>query len=83
MNALKAVYDGKVFVPIEPCSISVGCMVSVSFASKRELSKSKKRLAAFRKLTEELHEANKISPIAAEFDEIISKRVNFRERVEL
>jgi len=80
MTAVQAVYDGKVFIPEEPCDISSGSKVTFTIeAVNNSNSEKQNRLTAFRKLTGELNEINKTDPLPREFDDILSHRVNFRD----
>jgi hypothetical protein len=42
-----------------------------------------KKLAAFRALTEEIHQLNLEEPLTPEFDAILSQRVNFTKELDL
>ena len=84
MITVQAVYDGNVFVPETSCAINKGSKVSlVVNPLSTDFSDKQKKLAAFRNLTEEVNNLNKTDPLPAEFDEILSKKVNFRELVDL
>ena len=80
MTTIQAVYDGKVFIPEKPCDITRGSKVkliieTVNYGNPEIQAK----LAAFRQLTNEIKELSKTDPLPQEFDEILSKRVRFRE----
>ena len=80
MAAVQAVYDGHVFIPEKPCSIERGARVALTVKTiSSDFSGKEKKLAAFRKLTQEIKELNKTDPLPPEFDEILSQRVRFRE----
>jgi predicted DNA-binding antitoxin AbrB/MazE fold protein len=80
MTAVKAIYDGKVFIPEEPCGITSGSEVTLNIIPISDgFSESQKKLAAFRQLTREIKELNITDPLPQEFDKILSKRINFRE----
>ena len=80
MNAVRAVYDGKVFIPENPCEITKGSEVTLTIETINTSSSEKqKKLAAFRQLTEEITELNKVDPLPSEFDEILSQRLQFKE----
>jgi len=80
MIAIRAIYDGNVFIPEKPCKINKGSEVTLTIqAISFDSSEKKNKLVAFRKLTEEINELNKTDPLPPEFDVILSKRVQFRE----
>jgi len=80
MTAVRAVYDGKVFIPEKPCEITSGSEVTLTIETVNiSLSEKQKRLAAFRQLTQEVNELARTDPLPPEFDEILSQRVRFRE----
>jgi len=80
MTAVQAVYDGHVFIPEKPCNIERGSKVALTVKTiNSDFSEKEKKLAAFRKLTQEIKELNKTDPLPPEFDEILSQRVKFRE----
>jgi len=80
MTAVRAVYDGRVFIPEKPCKITEGSEVTLTIkAINTGFSEKQKKLAAFRQLTGEIGELNKTDPLPPEYDEILSQRVRFRE----
>jgi len=80
MTAVRAVYDGKVFIPEKPCEITSGSEVTLTIETVNiSLSEKQKRLAAFRQLTQEVNELARTDPLPPEYDEILSQRVRFRE----
>jgi predicted DNA-binding antitoxin AbrB/MazE fold protein len=80
MTAIRAIYDGRVFIPEKPCKITEGTEVTLTIKTINAGSSEKeKKLAAFRQLTREITELNKTDPLPPEFDEILSQRVQFRE----
>jgi predicted DNA-binding antitoxin AbrB/MazE fold protein len=80
MTAIQAIYDGKVFIPENPCGITKGSKVKLIIETlDHNNSETKKKLATFRQLTKEIKELSKTDPLPKEFDEIISRRVRFRE----
>jgi len=80
MTAVQAIYDGQVFIPERPCNIISGSKVTLNIETVIiNISEKHKRLAAFRKLTNEVNELNKTDPLPPEFDKIVSQRLNFRE----
>jgi predicted DNA-binding antitoxin AbrB/MazE fold protein len=80
MTAVRAVYDGKVFIPEKPCEIIKGSEVTISVETiNTGFSEKQKNLVAFRQLTKEINELNKVDPLPPEFDEILSQRLQFRE----
>jgi len=80
MTAVRAVYDGKVFIPKRPCKITEGSEVTITIKTINSgFSEKQKKLAAFKQLTREINELNKTDPLPAEFDDILSQRVQFRE----
>jgi len=84
MTAVRAVYDGNVFIPDEPCNITRGSEVTITIESvNRSVPENLSKLAAFRQLTREVHETNKTDPLPPEFDVILSERVRFRELADL
>ena len=84
MTAVQAVYDGQVFIPEKPCDIVRGSKVTLTIETASSgITEKQKKLAAFRKLTEEIIELNKTAPLPREFDEILSQRLNFRELADL
>jgi predicted DNA-binding antitoxin AbrB/MazE fold protein len=82
MTAVQAIYDGQVFIPEESCDIIRGSKVILTIETAiNGISEKQKKLAAFRKLTDEVNELNKTDPLPPEFDEIVSQRLRFREAI--
>jgi len=80
MTAIQAIYDGQVFIPEKPCDIIRGSKVTLTVDTGiNSIPEINEKLAAFRKLTDEIIESNKTDPLPPEFDEIMSQRLNFRE----
>ena len=80
MTAIRAIYDGRVFIPEKPCKIAEGSEVTLTIKTiNAGTSEKEKKLSAFRQLTSEITELNKTDPLPPEFDEILSQRVQFRE----
>jgi predicted DNA-binding antitoxin AbrB/MazE fold protein len=80
MTAIRAIYDGNVFIPEKPCEITKGSKVTLTInLIDIDSSEKQKRLSAFRQLTKEIKELNETDPLPLEFDDIISKRVQIRE----
>jgi predicted DNA-binding antitoxin AbrB/MazE fold protein len=80
VTAVRAVYDGKVFIPEKPCKITEGSEVTITIKTiNAGFSEKQKKLAAFRQLTREIGELNKTDPLPPKFDAILSQRVQFRE----
>ena len=80
MSAIRAVYDGRVFIPEKPCNITKGAEVTLTIeTSNKGFSEKQKKIAAFRQLTDEIIELNKNYPLSPEFEAILSQRVRFRE----
>jgi hypothetical protein len=84
MSTVRAYCDGISFVPIEPFEMPKGKVVELSVAAD-DLADSEiaKKLAAFERITKEIHEINKTDPLPPEFDEILAKRVNFSRELDL
>jgi predicted DNA-binding antitoxin AbrB/MazE fold protein len=84
MTAIRAVYDGNVFIPEKPCEIVKGSEVNLTIEPVNTDSLEKqKKLAALRHLNQELIKLNKTDPLPPEFDVILSQRVQFRELASL
>ena len=84
MTAVQALYDGKVFIPEEPCEISIGSKVNLTIEPiAAEFTERQKKLAAFRQLSKEVTALSKTDPLPPEFDEILSQRLRFRESAQL
>jgi len=80
MTAVQATYDGQVFIPEKPCNITRGSIVTLTIeTTSTGILEKQKKLATFRKLTDEVTKLNKTDPLPPEFDEILSQRLNFRE----
>ena len=80
MTAIRAIYDGNVFIPEKPCEITKGSKVTLTVnVIGVDFSEKQKKLAAFRQLTEEIKELNITDPLPKEFDDILSQRVQIRE----
>jgi predicted DNA-binding antitoxin AbrB/MazE fold protein len=80
MTAIRAVYDGNVFIPEKPCEIDRGSEVTLTIETVNTgFYEKQKRLTALRQLNRELIELNKTDPLPSEFDEILSQRVQLRE----
>jgi len=68
MTAVQAVYDGKVFIPEKPCEITSGSKVTLTIETiNTGFSEKQNKLAAFRQLTKEVTELNKVEPLPPEF----------------
>jgi predicted DNA-binding antitoxin AbrB/MazE fold protein len=84
MSVVRAYYNGSAFVPVEPVNMRTGEAVKLTIVQdipkKAEIAK---KLAAFRQLTEEIHKLNETEPLPPEYDEIMSRRVNFTRVLEL
>jgi predicted DNA-binding antitoxin AbrB/MazE fold protein len=76
---LKAYYDGKVFIPMKPVDIQKGKVLLMSILKEdtTDLVIAKK-LTAFKQITENLRKINDVEPLPAEFDEILSQRIHFK-----
>jgi len=84
MSTVKACYDGSAFVPVGYVDIPKGTIVNISFLQEETInSMIAEKLVAFRQLTNEIHEINKSEPLAQEFDEIITARVDFTRGFDL
>jgi len=80
MTAVRAIYDGGVFIPEKPCKITKGTKVTLTINTiDTDFSEKQKKLAAFRQLTKDVKELNKTDPLPVKFDEILSQRVRIRE----
>jgi len=80
MTAVRAVYDGKVFIPEKPCEITKGSKVTLTIETiNTDFSEKQKKMEAFRQLSKEVIELSKTDPLPPEFDEILSQRLQFRE----
>ena len=80
MTAIRAVYDGKVFIPEKPCEIRSGSEVTLIVETLDTVTTEKhKKLTAFKQLTNEINDLNKTDPLPPEFDLILSQRLRFRE----
>jgi predicted DNA-binding antitoxin AbrB/MazE fold protein len=80
MTAIRAVYDGNVFIPEKPCEIISGSEVTLTIETINTcIHEKQKKLAALRQLTKELNVLNETDPLPPEFDEILSQRVQLRE----
>ena len=78
MTAVQATYDGQVFILEKPCNITRGSKVTLTIeTTSTGILEKKKKLATFRKLTDEVTKLNKTDPLPPEFDEILSQRLNF------
>ena len=84
MSKVKAYYDGSSFVPIEPVRVPKGVIVDLMILLEETvILKAAERLAAFKKLTNEIHELNKIEPFPSVYDDILGNRVNFTRELDL
>jgi predicted DNA-binding antitoxin AbrB/MazE fold protein len=82
MTAVRAVYDGKVFIPEQPCEITRGSEVTLTIVSMNiDVTEKQNKLTAFRQLSKEVTELSKTDPLPPEFDKILSQRLQFREPV--
>ena len=84
MSVVRAYYNGSAFVPVEPVYVRTGSTVKLTIVQdspkKAEIAK---KLEAFRRLTDEIHELNETEPLPPEYDEIMSRRVNFTRELDL
>ncbi|MCL1813680.1 MAG: DUF104 domain-containing protein [Treponema sp.] len=83
MTAVQAIYDGRVFIPEKPCDIISGSKVTLTIEKVTGDIGKQKKLAAFKQLNNEIAEINKTDPLPAEFDQILSQRLNFRDITDL
>jgi predicted DNA-binding antitoxin AbrB/MazE fold protein len=80
MTAIRAVYDGAVFIPEKNCDITRGSEVTLIIETvNSDILEKQKKLAAFRRLSQEVTELNKSNPLPPQFDEILSQCLHFRE----
>jgi len=80
---IKAYYDGAVFVPLIPVDIPIGKEFVVSVLQEELPASSAivKQIAAFKHITQNLRKINDNEPLPAEFDEIMSQRIHFKDIV--
>ena len=77
----KAYYDGTAFVPMIPINIQTGKVFDMSIlqenisASLHNVGK----ITAFKQITNNLHKINNTEPLPAEFDEILSQGIHFKD----
>jgi len=84
MSTVKAYYDGVTFFPIESPSIPKGKVVSLTInEEKTSIPEIAQKLAQLAYINSSLEELNKIEPLPPEFDEILSKRINFTRALDL
>ena len=84
MSTVKAYYDGLSFVPIEPVHVPKGRILRLSILLDETTGeKATEKLAAFKKLTSDIHELNRTEPLSPEYDEILCNRVNFTRELSL
>jgi predicted DNA-binding antitoxin AbrB/MazE fold protein len=84
MSTVRAYYDGLSFVPIEPVNVQKGKVVRLSILLEESANKRiAERLAAFRKLTDEINTLNRTEALPPEYDEILQARVNFARELDL
>jgi len=80
MTAVRAIYDGNVFIPKTRCNFTNGTEVTLTIETiNAGFLEKQMKLEALRKLTKEIQELNKTDPLPKEFDKILSQRVKFRE----
>jgi predicted DNA-binding antitoxin AbrB/MazE fold protein len=83
-DTVRAYYDGAAFVPIEPCEMPKGTTVRLSIVREAvSEEETTHKLAVFECITENLRELDDIEPLPMDFDEIMSKRVNFSRDIGL
>jgi predicted DNA-binding antitoxin AbrB/MazE fold protein len=84
MNTVRAYYDGAAFIPMEPCEMAEGTVVSLSVANEALCEEEvARKLAAFERITNNLRDIDVIEPLPPEFDKIMSEKVNFSQGIEL
>ena len=84
MDTVKAYYNGSVFVPIVPLNIREGIIVQLSICQEdTTTNEASEKLEVFRRLTNEIHALNKTEPLTPEFDEVMSRRVNFTRGLDI
>jgi predicted DNA-binding antitoxin AbrB/MazE fold protein len=84
MNTVRAYYDGAAFVPMEPCDMAEGAVVRLSIANESVFeAEAVRKLAAFERITNNLHALDDIEPLAPEFDKIMSEKVDFSKGIDL
>ncbi|MDR0864416.1 MAG: hypothetical protein LBO74_05725 [Candidatus Symbiothrix sp.] len=84
MPTVKAYYNGEVFVPVNPLDIQKGKVFILSvLQTDKSLQEARKKIIAFRQITNNLHKINVSEPLSPEFDEILSQRTNFKSTINL
>lgn len=77
---IKAYYDGSVFVPIIPIDIPTGKVLVVSVLQEETPAPNAvKQITAFKHISDNLRKINNTEPFPAEFDEILSQRIHFKD----
>ena len=79
-TVLKAYYDGAVFVPMIPVDIQTGKVLMMSILQEDTSTfNAVKQISAFKQITDNLQKINDVEPLSAEFDEILSHRIHFKD----
>ena len=79
-TTLKAYYDGAVFVPTIPVNIQTGKVLIMSILQEESPTfHTANQIKALKQITDNLRKINDTEPLPAEFDEIISQRVHFKD----
>jgi hypothetical protein len=84
MSTVKAYYDGVTFFPFEALNIPTGQVFNLTIEEedtpKPEIAK---KLAQLASINSNLERLNETEPLPPEFDEILTRRVNFGRALEL
>ncbi|MCL2809432.1 MAG: hypothetical protein FWD24_05125 [Treponema sp.] len=84
MPVVKAYYDGTTFFPIETLRIPIGKVVNLTIIEEDvQNPEIIKKLAQLACINNNLEKLNETEPLPAEFDDILSQRVNFSRTLEL
>ena len=84
MSVVKAYYDGTTFFPIETLQIPIGRVVNLTIEEDNSPSPEiAKKLAQLARINSNLEKLNDIEPLPPEFDEILSRRINFTRALKL
>ena len=79
-TVMKTYYNGSVFVPMTPVDIPVGKVLVFSVLQEESpVSNTTKQIMAFKHISNNLRKINYAEPLPAEFDEILSQRIHFKE----
>ena len=84
MSTVLAYFDGTAFVPVEALSFPQGKVVSLTVGEEQDRDRRVAvKLARLAEINSNLEKLNATEPLPTEFDDILSRRLNFSKVLDL